>query len=85
MTMKVIDRKLTRFVLDGQEETAYTRIEQVKVNGESHFRAELEGSSLRGTFGGTAESIEMALEYIGLAMQAEGADEIEFADPPLHQ
>jgi len=78
--MLVIQRLQTRYTLDGEIHTADTLIEQVDIQGEPHFRALLEGTPLHETFGGTASSVELALDFLNLAMQAEGAGEIHTID-----
>lgn len=43
------------------------------------MQAVLLDSPLHGTYGGRADSEAMALDFLDLAMQAEGADEIHFS------
>lgn len=58
---------------------ANLRIEEKSENAETHYRAVIVDPPLRGTYGGFAASIELALDFLNLAMQAEGADAIEFS------
>lgn len=44
--------------------------------GMPHYQAVLVDTPLHGTFGGWASSIDDAIDYLNLAMQAEGAEEI---------
>ena len=69
----------TTYQRDGRTYRAHTRIKQGEQHGQPHFQAVIMDSPLRSTFGGWAESVEMALDFLNLAMQAEGADDIRFA------
>ena len=44
------------------------------------YQARIESSALHGTYGGVADSVVMALDFLNLAMQAEGADNIAFTE-----
>jgi|GEM_PF-2415814 len=68
----------TTYQLNGQHHHARTSIREKEEGGKTHFQAEISDSPLQGTYGGWAESIELALDFLNLAMQAEGADEIDF-------
>jgi len=66
------------FRLDGQTHQGMLNIETAEVTGKLRYRGVIESVPLRGTFGGWADNITLALDFLNLAMQAEGADEIAF-------
>ena len=65
--------------LNGRTHHARTHIKQEEQHGQPHYQAVIVDSPLHGTYGGWAESFDLALDFLNLAMQAEGADEIRFA------
>ncbi len=73
----------TLFQLDGRSYHAAMHIEQITEEGNIRYRAVIDDSPLRHTHGGHAETIALALDFLNLAMQAEGADEITFTAMPL--
>ena len=68
----------TTYQLDGQRHQAHTLIEQTEEHGAACYQAKIKDSPLHGTFGAWASSIPEALDFLNLAMQAKGADEINF-------
>ena len=64
---------------NGATQQGRLHIEEKKDGAQSRFRAVIDNSPLHGTYGGYAESVELALDFLNLAMQAEGADEITFS------
>jgi len=80
--MAVYQHYETSFQYDGRRHTAGMHIEQAHIDRSIQYRAVIDGSPLHGTFGGYAETIAMALDFLNLAMQAEGADEISFTPLP---
>lgn len=75
----------TSFRLHGRRYSAPMHLEQVAAEGGLRYRAEIDASPLHHTFGGHAETVELALDFLNLAMQAEGADEITFTYMPLEE
>lgn len=73
----------TTYRLNGDIYHASTRMEIVPEEGADHYRAVIEDSPLRGSYGGVAHNPELALDFLNLAMQAEGADEIVFLCHPV--
>jgi hypothetical protein len=53
-------------------------IEVAALKQVQHYRALITSSPLHGTYGGWASTVELALDFLNLAMQAEGADAIAF-------
>ncbi len=70
------------FQLDGQAHHGKMHIEHFDKHGKAMCRALIDTTALHGTFGGAAESLDLALDFLNLAMQAEGADDITFVDLP---
>jgi len=68
----------TTYQLNGLQQHARTSIKEKEEDGKAHYQAIITDSPLHGTYGGWAESVELALDFLNLAMQAEGADEIRF-------
>lgn len=54
-------------------------IEETTSEHGTHYQAFIDSSPLHGTYGGKADSKPLALDFLNLAMQAEGADEIVFS------
>ncbi|HEY3378986.1 MAG TPA: hypothetical protein VGL77_15985 [Armatimonadota bacterium] len=71
------------FTRDDVEQHGTVRIEQTQAGGRTRYQAIVEGTPLHGTYGGFAESVELALDFLNLALQAEGADAIHFACHPV--
>jgi hypothetical protein len=68
----------TTFTLDGHSHTGQVHIALVPIGDATHYRATLVTAPLKGSYGGVAESIELALDFLNLAMQAEGAAGIHY-------
>lgn len=68
----------TSYQLDGHLYQAHTHIKQTTENGVTRYQAVIKDSPIHGTYGGWADTVEEALDFLDLAMQAEGADEIQF-------
>jgi hypothetical protein len=80
--MRVIQRIPTTFRLDAREYHAETRVEEVETGRPSHpvhYRAVLEQSPLHGAHSADEDSVLLALDFLNLAMQAMGAEQIFFA------
>lgn len=58
-------------------------VEHIHAEGGTRYRAVIDGAPLHHTYGGEAGTVELALDFLNLAMQAEGADEITFTCIPL--
>jgi len=69
----------TTYRLNGRHYHAHTQIKQAEKDGRADYQAVITDSPLHGTYGGWAGSVELALDFLNLAMQAEGAGEIRFA------
>lgn len=74
--MIVLQRCRISFRLDAHRHEGHLRIEKTSDAPNAPFRAVIESSPLRGTYGGEASSVALALDFLNLALQAEGADEI---------
>lgn len=81
--METFSRLETTYMRDGRAELAHVQLRQQEQHGAPHFQAVLMDSPLHGTYGGWAESTALALDFLDLAMQAEGADEIHFSPRQL--
>jgi len=68
----------TSYKLNGVQHSAHTQIHEKEENGQTLYQAVIADSPLHRTHGGWADSVELALDFLNLAMQAEGADEIHF-------
>ncbi|MHB9133932.1 MAG: hypothetical protein ACYDBB_22930 [Armatimonadota bacterium] len=66
------------YMLDKKPHDAAMQVESFDRQGKTEYRAIITDSPLRGTYGGYASSVAEALDFLNLAMQAEGADEIHF-------
>ena len=73
----------TSFQLNGRRYQAAMHIEQIAAEGGIRYRAVIDAAPLHHAFGGHAETVEQALDFLNLAMQAEGADDITFTAVPL--
>ena len=73
----------TSFQLKGRRYQTAMHIEQVAAENGTRYRAVIDEPPLHHTYGGYAETIALALDFLNLAMQAEGADEITFIPVPL--
>ncbi len=71
------------FQLDGREYHVVMHIEQISTADGIRYCAVIDEPPLSKTFGGKAETVELALDFLNLAMQAEGADDITFTPIPL--
>lgn len=69
--------------LDKLPYRAAMHIEQLHTPEGIRYKAIIDDSPLHGTFGGEADTVELALDFLNLAMQAEGADEISFTSIPM--
>ena len=78
ITMVITQRFETSYRYDNKIYRGVTRIETWDEPFGSRYRAVIETPPLRGTYGSEAGTIEQALDFLNLAMQAEGADEISF-------
>jgi len=76
--MAVYQRCEATYHINRHDEHAVMRIDLIDEGGVTHFQAVLETSALRGTYGARALSASEALDFLNLAMQAEGAQEIHF-------
>lgn len=76
--MEIAQHCDVNFHYNGAAHHGTLRIETREIDSVTHYRAVIETSALHGTYGGYAESIALALDFLNLAMQAEGADEIAF-------
>ena len=72
----------TTFQLDHRHYRAAMHAEQRQIDGRAYYKAVIDSSPLRGTHSAEEDSVESALDYLNLAMQAEGADEIIFTALP---
>lgn len=80
--MAIYELCAVSFQLDGETHQGVVRIEQsVRECGPAQFQAKIETAPLHGTFGGCSSTVEQALDFLNLAMQAEGADQITFMCP----
>ncbi|MHB0939078.1 MAG: hypothetical protein ACYDCO_19760 [Armatimonadota bacterium] len=68
----------TTYQLNGEHFHAHTRIDEKVEDGQTLYQAVITDSPLHRTYGAWADSVELALDFLNLAMQAEGADEIQF-------
>lgn len=66
------------FRLDGHLHHGTMHVDEIDEGERSVYQARIDSSPLKGTHGGTANEIALALDFLNLAMQAEGADEIVF-------
>ena len=82
--MEIVRQCDISYRLDGHTHQGKVRIEQNAAHDKARYRAIIEASALHGTFGGYADSQEMALDYLNLAMQAKGAEAIMFACHPAY-
>ncbi len=73
------------FRLDGNFHHGTMHIDEEGTGEKMRYRAIIDSSPLRGTYGGFAEDVTLALDFLNLAMQAEGADEIVFTCQPVEQ
>ena len=78
--MEATQTYLTTYRLDGQTHEAKTQIHRQATNGDTRYQAIIKDSPLRGTFSAWASSVAEALDFLNLAMQAEGADAIHFSE-----
>jgi len=87
--MGVYQRFEVSYKLNGQTYQTLVRIDRDMNPGgnhaqqSEHFRASIESSPLHGTASGRATTIDEALDYLNLSMQAAGADEIHFSTQPV--
>ncbi|HEX2951441.1 MAG TPA: hypothetical protein VHV83_18020 [Armatimonadota bacterium] len=71
--------------LDGETHHGSMNIEKKTDDHGDMYRAVIETSPLHGTYGGFADNVDLALDFLNLAMQAEGADEIVFTCHKVEQ
>ena len=77
--MAIFQHWFVSFQYDGETHYGAVRVEELtRENGQVEYQAILESTPLQGTFGGFASTVPLALDFLNLAMQAEGADNITF-------